>query len=60
MEKLGVIEKVEEPTDWCFACDIVPKKNGKLDLRIDFTKLDKAVKRQFHLIPNAQETLCKL
>ena len=60
MESLGVIEKVEEPTDWCAPCIVVPKKDGKLRLCIDFTRLNKAVKREFHPLPNAQETLSEL
>ena len=60
MEMLGVIEKIEEPTDWCAPCIVVPKKSGKLRLCIDFTRLNKAVKREFHPLPNAQETLSEL
>ena len=60
MESLGVIKKVEEPTDWCASCIVVPKKDGKLRLCIDFTRLNKAAKREFHPLPNAQETLSEL
>lgn len=60
MESLGVIEKVEEPTDWCAPCLVVPKKNGKLRVCIDFTNLNKAVKREYHPLPTVEETLGEL
>ena len=30
MEELGVIKKVEEPTEWCAGLVVVPKANGKV------------------------------
>ena len=41
MERLGVIEKVKDPTNWCLPCVVVPKKNGKICVCIDFTKLNR-------------------
>ena len=32
MEKLGVITKVSEPTDWCAGMVVVTKKNGKTSI----------------------------
>ena len=60
MEELGVIAKIEEPTEWCSPCIVVPKKNGKLRVCIDFTNLNKSVKREFHPLPNVEETLAEL
>jgi len=57
MECLGVIRRVEEPTDWCAPCVVVPKKDGKIRVCIDFTNLNKAVKRQYHPLPTSEETL---
>ena len=48
MENLGVIEKIEQPTEWCSPCVVVPKSNGKLRVCIDFTNLNKAVKCEYH------------
>ena len=30
MEKLGVISKINSPTDWCAGMVVVPKSNGKV------------------------------
>ena len=60
MEKMGVIEKVEEPTDWCSPVLVVPKKNNSIRVCIDFTKLNKAVKREFHPLPTTEETISDL
>ena len=60
MELPGVIDKVEDSTNSCAPCIVVPKKDWKLRLCIDFIRLNKAVKREFHPFPNAQETLSEL
>ena len=57
MEKLGVISRVEGPTDWCSPCVVVPKKNGKIRVCIDYTKLNESVKRECHSLPTTEETL---
>ena len=57
MESLGVIERIEEPTEWCSPCIVVPKPNGKIRVCIDFTKLNSAVKREYHPLPVIDETL---
>ena len=60
MEKLGVIERIEKPTAWCSPCIVVPKKNGKIRVCIDFTKLNQAVMREFHPLPTTEEVLSEL
>ena len=60
MERLGVIKKIEKPTEWCSPCIVVPKKNGKIRVCIDFTKLNKAVMREYHPLPTTEETLSEL
>ena len=55
LEKLGVIEKIERSTEWCAPCIAVPKKNGKLRLRIDFTNLNKSVKREYQLLQKSDK-----
>ena len=37
-KKLGIIQKVGGPTQWCLTCLIVPRPNGKIRFYIDFTK----------------------
>lgn len=60
MEKLGVIQKIEEPTDWCSPIVVVPKKNERIRVCIDFTRLNEAVRREYHPLPTTEETLSEL
>lgn len=60
MESLQVISKVDIPTDWCAPMVVVPKPNGKVRICVDFTKLNKSVKRERHLLPAVEDTLAQL
>ena len=51
----GVLQKVDQPTDWVHSLVIVEKKNGTLRLCLDPRDLNKAVKREHYKIPTAQE-----
>ncbi|PFX12515.1 Retrovirus-related Pol polyprotein from transposon opus [Stylophora pistillata] len=46
MEKLGVIRKVDKPTNWCAGMVTVPKPNGKIRICVDLTKLNENVCRE--------------
>ena len=59
MEELGVIKKVEQPTDWCAGIVVVPKPNGSLRLCVDLTKLNASVRRERHVLPAVDQTLHK-
>ena len=41
--KFGVIEPVDEPTDWCVPMVVVPKPNGNVRVLVDLTKLNEGV-----------------
>lgn len=45
MEKAGVIENVDEPTEWVSPLVIVKKPNGLLRICMDPKQLNKALKR---------------
>ena len=60
IEKLGVIKRIEKPRAWCSPCIVVPKKNGKIRVCIDFTKLNQAVMREFRSLPTTEEVLSEL
>ena len=60
MEKTGIIEKIEEPTDWCAPIVPVLKPNGEVRITTDFKKLNQAVKRERYLLPTVEELLHKL
>ena len=50
MERLEVITKIEEPTDWCAGMVVVPKRNGKVRICVDVTKMNESVKRERHIL----------
>ena len=60
MEKLGVIEKVTEPTDWCSPMAVAMKKNGKVRICVDLRQLNRAVKRERYTFPTIQDIASKL
>ena len=60
MESAGVIRKVTEPTDWCSPIVPVIKKNGKVRVCIDMTKLNQAVERPHYMLPNLEDIAPKL
>ena len=60
MESMGVISRVEQPTQWCAGMVAVPKKNGKLQIRVDLKHLNEAVQREVHPLPKVNETLAQL
>ena len=60
MEKLGVIRRVDTPTEWCAGIVVVPKGNSKVHICVDLTKLNKSVCRERHILPSMEQTLAQL
>lgn len=60
MLQLGVIEKVEQPTEWCSGMVVVPKANGNVWICVDLTKLNKSVQRERHILPSVEQTLAQI
>ena len=60
MERLGVITKINEPTDWCAGMVVVPKQNGKVRICVDLTKLYESVCRERHILPSVEQTLAQI
>ena len=60
MEALGVITRVEQPTDWCAGIVVVPKPNGSLRICVDLTKLNENVRRERHILPSVDHILAQL
>ena len=52
-----VITPQNNPTEWCAPGFFVAKKNWDLRLVIDYTKLNKYIKRPVHTFRSAQEIL---
>ena len=59
-ESLGVIVKVDEPTDWVNSITIVEKKNGSLRICVDPRDLNKALKREHYSCPTVDDIAAKL
>lgn len=43
MERMGVISRVEEPTEWCASIIMVPKKSGDPHICIDCVRREKLI-----------------
>lgn len=55
MEDMGVIEKVDHPTEWVNSMVGTEKKNGTIRLCLDPRELNKFVKREHYPIPTFDE-----
>ena len=60
MEELGVIARVNQPTEWCAGMVVVPKANSKVRICVDLTRLNQSVKRERHPLPAVDQTLAQL
>ena len=54
-DSLGVIVKVDEPTDWVNSITIVEKKNGSLRICLDHRDLNEALKREHYSCPTVDD-----
>ena len=55
LEKLDIIEKVNEPSKWISPVVVVPKPGGDIRLCVDMRQPNEAVKRVCHFIPTIDE-----
>ena len=61
MESLGVIKKVEEPTDWVNSLVVVEKpKSKKLRICLDPRPLNKAILREYFQLPTLEDIATRL
>ena len=60
MMRLGIIDKVDGPTDWVSNLVIVEKPNGKLRVCLDPRDLNQAIKRQHYQLPTAEDILYQM
>ena len=61
MEKLGVISKVDIPTDWCAGMVVVPKPDGRIRICVDLTKLrNESVLRETYPLPKIDNLLAQI
>ena len=59
MVSLGVLAKVDKPTDWVSSLVMVKKPNGKLRVCLDPRDLNRAIKRQHFKLPTREEIMAK-
>ena len=59
MENLGVISKVDIPTDWCAGMVVVPKPDGKIRICVDSTKLNESLLRETYPLPKIESMLAQ-
>jgi hypothetical protein len=60
MVDLGVVSKINTPTEWCAGMVVVPKQNGAVRICIDLTKLNKSVRRERLIIPSVDYILAQI
>ena len=60
MEKLGVISSIEKDTEWCAGMVVAPKKNGKVRLCVDLSRLNQHVRRELFPLPHVDDALASL
>ena len=60
VEKLGVIRKAEEPTEWVSSLVVEKKPNGKVRLRLDPRDLNKAIQREHCPMKTVEEVAAEL
>lgn len=60
MEDIGVISRVEAPTEWCSGMVPVPTKNGSVRICVDLTHLNEAVCREKYILPSVEQTIGSL
>jgi hypothetical protein len=46
LEKLSILQKVTDPTEWVSSMVVVRKKNGRVRICIDPSDLNKAIQRE--------------
>ena len=51
MEMLGVITKIQEPTEWCAGMVVVLKTDNKVWICADLTKLNQSIRHERHPLP---------
>ena len=59
MERLGVISKVNGPTDWVSNLVLVEKSSGQLRVCLDPRDLNKAIKRHHYQLPTAEDIIAR-
>lgn len=57
---LGIIERMDDVTEWVSPIVVVPKQNDEIRLCVDYTQLNKAVLRPYYPMPNIEHSLASI
>ena len=60
MEKIGVITRVDQPTDWVSAMTVVNKPDGRVRICLDPRGLNKAIKREHYPMPTFDQIVARM
>ena len=60
MKDKRIIEEIKEPTEWCAPIVVVQKRNDKVSICVDLTKLNENVKRENFPLPTTDRLSAKL
>ncbi|XP_030587995.1 uncharacterized protein K02A2.6-like [Archocentrus centrarchus] len=60
MMQMGVIERVEEPTDWVNSITCVKKNTGDIRVCLDPKDLNENIKREHYQIPKREEIMSEM
>ena len=58
MEKVGVLSKVQQATNWCVGMVVIPKPNGKVRICVDLMPMSVCWER--HILPSVDKKLAQL
>lgn len=60
MEKMGIVRKVREPSEWCSSMVTVKKPDNSLRICLDPQNLNKAIIREWYQLPTFEEIASKM
>lgn len=60
MRTKGLLEEVNEPTEWCVLLVLYGKVSGCIRMYEDLQKLNENVQRELHMLPAVQHEMGKL
>ena len=60
MQTTGITSPINDPSPWCAGMVVVPKQSGSVRICVDLTHLNQNVLREYHPLPNVDDTLAQL
>ena len=60
MLQMGVVSKIDQPTEWCAPIVVIPRPNNDVRICVDLTKLNDNILREAYSLPSVEFTIGKL